>query len=108
MESIESIVKNLKIIALIALFVGMPLSLMAQSEREDIETEMQSITLSVNGTQVHVSNADGVVLEVYNLTGVKIATIRIDSNDKQVNLSKLQKGYYILKVGKIVRKISIR
>lgn len=100
--------KKLQIIALSALLLGMPLSSMAQSEREDVETEIQAVTLSVNGTKVHVSGADGAVLEVYNLTGVKIATYRIDSNDKQVNLSNLSKGYYILKVGKVVRKISIR
>ena len=100
--------RKLQIIALSALLLGMPLSGMAQSEREDVETEMQAVTLSVNGSKVHVSGADGEVLEVYNLTGVKIATYRIDSNDKQVNLSNLTKGYYILKVGKVVRKISIR
>ncbi len=100
-------IKRLQIIAFSLLLVGAPLSLMAQSERDDIETEMSAVSLSVNGTKAHISGADGETLEIYNLTGVKVATIRIDSNDKTLNLN-LSKGCYILKVGKVVRKISIR
>jgi len=100
-------IKKLQIIALSLLLVGAPMSLMAQGERDEIETEMSAVNLSVNGSKVHVTGADGQTLEVYNLTGVKVATIRIDSNDKAMTLN-LQRGCYILKVGKVVRKISIR
>ncbi|MBP5514911.1 MAG: T9SS type A sorting domain-containing protein [Bacteroidaceae bacterium] len=100
-------IKKLQIIALSLLLIGAPISLMAQSEREDIETEMSAVTLSVNGSKVHITGAEGETLEVYNLTGVKVATIRIDSNDKTLSLN-LQRGCYIMKVGKVVRKISIR
>ena len=103
----KDMVKKLQIIALSLLLIGAPISLMAQSERDDIETEMSAVTLSVNGSKVHVTGAEGETLEVYNLTGVKVATIRIDSNDKTLSLN-LQRGCYILKVGKVVRKISIR
>ena len=96
----KDMIKKLQIIALSLLLIGAPISLMAQSERDDIETEMSAVTLSVNGSK-------GETLEVYNLTGVKVATIRIDSNDKTLSLN-LQRGCYILKVGKVVRKISIR
>ncbi len=99
--------KRLQILALSLLLVAAPVSLMAQSERDDIETEMSAVTLSVNGSKVHINGAEGETLEVYNLTGVKVATIRIDSNDKVLNLN-LQRGCYILKVGKVVRKVSIR
>ena len=103
----KDMIKKLQIIALSLLLIGAPISLMAQSERDDIETEMSAVTLSVNGSKVHVTGAEGETLEVYNLTGVKVATIRIDSNDKTLSLN-LQRGCYILKVGKVVRKISIR
>ena len=79
----------------------------AQVERDEVETELSAVSLLVNGAKVHIANAEGQVLEVYNLTGVKVATIRIDSNDKTFNLT-LQRGCYILKVGKLVRKVSIR
>ena len=103
----KDMIKKLQIIALSLLLIGAPISLMAQSERDDIETEMSAVTLSVSGSKVHISGAEGETLEVYNLTGVKVATIRIDSNDKTLSLN-LQRGCYILKVGKVVRKISIR
>ena len=44
---------------------------------------------------------------VFNLTGTKVATIRIDSGDKTFALN-LSKGCYLIKVGKVVRKISIQ
>jgi len=100
-------VKRLQIIVLSLLLVAAPVSLMAQSDREEVDTELSAISLSVNGSKVHVSGAEGETLEVYNLTGVKVASIRIDSNDKSFSLN-LQRGCYILKVGKVVRKISIR
>ncbi|MBQ9558819.1 MAG: T9SS type A sorting domain-containing protein [Bacteroidaceae bacterium] len=100
-------IKGLQIIALSLLLAAVPVSLMAETERDDVETELTAVTLSVNGSRVHIAGAEGETLEVYNLTGVKVATIRIDSNDKNVLLN-LQRGCYILKVGKVVRKISIR
>lgn len=99
--------KRFYIIALCLLLTGVPMSLMAQSEQDEIETELSAIGLSVNGNKVRVSGAEEQTLEVYNLTGVKVTSIRIDSNDKTLTLT-LQRGCYILKIGKIVRKISIR
>ena len=46
-------------------------------------------------------------MEVFNLTGAKVATVRIDSADKTFALN-LPKGCYLVKVGKIVRKISVQ
>lgn len=99
--------KRLHIIVFGLLLAATPMSLMAQTERDEIETEMSAVSLSANGAKVHVSGAEGQTLEVYNLTGVRVASIRIDSNDKALTLN-LQRGCYILKVGKVVRKISIR
>ena len=103
----KDMIRKLQIIALCLLLAGAPISLMAETERDEIETELTAESLSVNGNKVHVTGAEGMTLEIYNLTGVKVGTIRIDTNDKVLNLN-LQRGCYILKVGKIVRKISIR
>lgn len=99
--------KRLHIIAFCLLVMGAPMHLMAQGETDEIETELMATSLSVNGNKVHIAGAEGHTLEVYNLTGTKVTAIRIDSNDKTVVLS-LQRGCYILKIGKIVRKVSIR
>lgn len=100
----------MKKIFIIALTLGMafaPMSMLAQSERDGIEMSVSGITLSITGGNVHIVGANGEVMEVFNLTGAKVATIRIDSSDKTFALN-LPKGCYLIKVGKIVRKISVQ
>ena len=46
-------------------------------------------------------------MEVYDILGVKITSVRIDTADKTVTLN-LPKGYYIFKVGDTVRKVVIK
>lgn len=94
------------LIAFMAL--SLPLTAMADdSEREAIEEDLAAVQISVNGSQVHVTGAAGKTLEIYNILGVRVATVRIDTDDKALNLN-LPRGCYILKVGDIVRKISLR
>ena len=83
-----------------------PVRMSAQTEHEGIET-ISGISITANGSNVRVVGANGETLEVFNITGVKVSTIQIDSADKTVSLS-LPKGCYLLKVGKVVRKISIK
>lgn len=73
---------------------------------EPIEAEMEAITLTIQDNRAHITNADGKSLEIYNLTGVRVARIRIDGNDKQITLN-LTRGCYIMKVDKVVRKVTI-
>lgn len=65
------------------------------------------ISIYVQGTTLHVSGAAGQNLYIYNITGVRVLSIRVDGSDKAYNLN-LPKGCYIVKVGNVVRKISIR
>ncbi len=111
--------KNILLLALFAIGTALPAMAEEPAYEADYEAEVptqitsemdaefQNVQISVEGTQVRVSNAEGLSLEVYNLTGVRISTTKIESNDVVVSLN-LQQGCYILKVGKIVRKISIR
>ncbi|MCM1371752.1 MAG: T9SS type A sorting domain-containing protein [Bacteroides sp.] len=73
---------------------------------EEVEAALDAVTLTVRDGKVHVTNAEGKNLEIYNITGVRVSLIRIDNNDKQINLN-LARGCYILKVGKVVRKVTI-
>lgn len=79
----------------------------AQAEKNEPETEMQAPAVMVNGSVLYVNHAENRVLEIFSLTGTKVATIRIDSPETRIELN-LKKGCYILKVDKVVRKISIR
>ena len=84
-----------------------PISMLAETERDGIEMSVSGITLSIKDGNVTISGANGEVMEIFNLTGVKVSTIRIDSSEKTFALN-LPKGCYLIKVGKIVRKISVQ
>ena len=99
--------KKIFIITLTFAMAFAPVSMLAQVERESIEMSVSGISLSIAGGNVHIEGAQGEVMEVFNLTGAKVTTIRIDSNDKTFALN-LAKGCYLIKVGKIVRKISVQ
>lgn len=64
------------------------------------------VQVSVNRKTLHVRNAQGLTLEVYNLTGVRVATVHIDTPDKQLTLN-LDKGLYILRIGSFTRKVQL-
>lgn len=98
--------KRLWIIALSMLLLGVAPSIAHVQMDEPIEAEMETITLTIQEGKAHITNAEGKTLEIYNLTGVRVARIRIDSNDKQITLN-LTRGCYIMKVDKVVRKVTI-
>lgn len=80
---------------------------MAQSEKNEPETELTATSIVVKGSTLYINNANGSTLEIFSLTGTKVTAMRIDSNEKVIDLS-LKKGCYILRVDKVVRKITIR
>lgn len=87
--------------------VGVPTMASAEASVLIIEQESQRITVSVSGSVLRVSGADGEVLHIYNVTGVRVMSITVDGYEKSYTLN-LPKGCYIVKIGKTVRKITIR
>ena len=77
----------------------------APAEMAHVEAANVRIVLT-EANDLRVLNASGMTLEVYNITGVKLLSIKIDSSDKTCNVN-LGKGCYIVKVGRYVRKIFI-
>lgn len=63
--------------------------------------------LSVDGNTVNVQGATGLTLEVVSLTGRAVATYKIEGPLQRIELN-LPKGCYILKVGKVARKVTVR
>ena len=98
--------KRIWIIALSMLLLGAVPSIAHMQMDEPIEAEMEAVTLTIQDNKAHITNADGKNLEIYNLTGVRVARIRIEGNDWQITLN-LTRGCYIMKVGKVVRKVTI-
>ena len=80
---------------------------MEMMDNEGVEAGISTITITANGNTVRISGVNGEDIEVFNLTGTKVTTIKTDSSGKTFTIN-LPKGCYLLKVGKVVRKISIR
>lgn len=101
--------KSLLSILLATVFaMVMPMQLYAVPAIEVIENDFQTISISVTDeSTLRVTGAAGQMLYIYNITGVRVMSARIDGSDKSFNLN-FSKGCYIVKVGKVVRKISIR
>ena len=67
----------------------------------------EDITITISGQTVTVTGAQGQTLEVVSLTGRRVMTEKIESPAQKIELN-VPKGCYILKIGKVVRKVSVR
>ena len=102
---VKSLHNTFKIL-LLMICLSMPAAMMAQDiQQSQVEMEQNQINISVSGSCIRVKNADGLVMEVFNLTGEKVFTQRIEGASKAVELGQMQRGYYIVKIGKFTRKI---
>lgn len=99
--------KNLLIISMMA-FLAVPAVATTTMVMERGVAEMidEPIALSVDGNAVTVTGAQGQKLIVVSLTGRQVAEYQIDSPAQRIELN-LTKGCYVLKVGNVVRKVSI-
>lgn len=73
---------------------------------DQISSIKEGPEIIANGNTIHIKNATGYTLEIYNITGVLVSSYKIDSAEKTITLN-LPKSWYMLKVGKTVRKIAL-
>lgn len=64
------------------------------------------IVVTARGNQLRVQRAEGETLSLYNITGTKVASYRVENDDFTITLS-VARGIYIVKVGKVVRRITV-
>ena len=67
----------------------------------------QDISITFSEGTLYVSGCEGQLLEIVSLTGKKIMDVKIESPSQKIELN-IPKGCYIVKVGKVVRKVSVR
>jgi hypothetical protein len=80
----------------------------ADAEMAPVEQAVdEDVSISVSGSTVTVSGAQGQTLEVVSLTGRCLLSVKIESPAQRIELN-VPKGCYILKIGKVVRKVSVR
>ena len=89
------------------MLVFTPVFATEMTDNDGIETSVSAITIVASGNTVKVTRANGEDIEIFNLTGTKVATIKTDTSGKTYSAN-LPKGCYLVKIGKVVRKISIR
>ena len=101
--------KLLHISAILALLLVSPVSASAAPNYEAGVLEYRDLEPSVIYAQgiLYVNGGEGKTLEVISLTGRKVMEEQIDSPAQKFELN-IPKGCYIVKVGNVVRKISIR
>jgi hypothetical protein len=89
------------------LSAAVPLSATA-SEMELAAAEQvdEQIDVAVEGQTVSVTGAQGKELIVVSLTGRQVMKVMIENAAQRIDLN-IPKGCYILKVGKVVRKIQV-
>lgn len=71
-----------------------------------VDLQDMEVTISFSQGSIYVSGGEGMILEVVSLTGKKVLEQQIDSPSQKFELN-IPKGCYIVKVGKVVRKVSI-
>ena len=101
----------LGLVLMAAMLFMIPASIQAsQAEIAGVEQDddtRNDIQITVNKSVVRVTGAEGQVMEVISLTGRHVMSVRIESPAQKVELTNIPKGCYIIKVGKVVRKIVI-
>lgn len=67
----------------------------------------QEADVTYNDGTLMITGAEGCTLEIVSLTGKKVLSVEITSPAQKIELN-IPKGCYIVKVGKVVRKVSVR
>ena len=102
--------KRILVYAFAMAMLMIPASMLRASEMADFAIEQQAIdeeiSISISGQSVTVSGAQGETLEVISLTGKKVMAVKIESPVQRIEIN-VPKGCYILKIGKVVRKVSL-
>uniref|UniRef100_A0AB33IRB6 T9SS C-terminal target domain-containing protein n=1 Tax=Prevotella sp. GTC17253 TaxID=3236793 RepID=A0AB33IRB6_9BACT len=97
----------LSLLAVGMLAMTTPQILHASSVEYSVNDEFSKISISIiNRNVLAITGANGQVVRVYNLTGMCVVSYKIDADNFHYDLN-LPKGCYIVKVGTVVRKVSV-
>ena len=92
----------------VAMSFGVAADVVAAPLVEIIEQQEQQPKVTVDKeSTILVTNANGQMLYIYNVAGVLVQSFKVEGFERRYDLN-LPKGCYIIKVGKTVRKISVR
>ncbi len=83
-------------------------SLFANGVESFVETEssVEEVCVEVKHGTLRVDGGEGRLVEIYDITGKKVASYSIESASESIELN-LSKGVYVVRVGKVVRKVHL-
>lgn len=99
--------KLLYILFASAMLMGGNLKAAADPIIEVNAIDFNQVGISFYNGVLHITGAAGLSVSVYNIVGQKVYEGRIDSSDKRIELN-LPANCYIVKVGSVARKISVK
>ena len=70
-------------------------------------TDEQEVDVVYSEGTLTITGAEGLVLQIVTVTGNVVLHKRIDSPEQKIELN-IPKGCYIVKVGKVVRRVYVR
>ncbi|MCR5312858.1 MAG: T9SS type A sorting domain-containing protein [Bacteroidaceae bacterium] len=73
-----------------------------------IEPSQKEVTLSFVHNTLKISNAEGKILKIYDVTGKLVLNEKIESDSVNISLSDLTKSIYIVKVENKTLKIAVK
>ncbi len=103
------------IVLLLAVWAGYPLEVMSQQANTAVspvvtrkDREKDSVEISAYDNKIVVENAPaGSKLEIYSVVGIRVKEIPMKQSSGEYTVD-IAKGYYIVRIGDTVRKVSIR
>lgn len=96
---------SLSIFALTAVVV--PTTAVAAIDIVEVNNSVEN-PVEFQGKSLIVEKCQNQTLCIYDVTGKPVRTIKITNTSQRIDLSELPKGCYIVKIGTVVRKISIQ
>lgn len=93
------------LIAAISFTPAMQTSARASIELGEVEAQQPKIVQK--GNSIIVYGAAGRTVQVFNLIGVEIISIRPEAQQHRIDLSQQKKGIYVVKVGNVSKKVNI-
>ena len=96
------------IVLLLAVWAGYPLEVMAQQANTAISRVATPKDKEKDSVEIIVENAPaGSKLEIYSVVGIRVKEIPMKQPSGEYTVD-IAKGYYIVRIGDTVRKVSIR
>lgn len=103
------------IVLLLAVWAGCPLDVVAQQADTTVsrttvskDKEPDAVEISAYDNKIVVENAPaGSKLEIYSVVGIRVKEIPMKQPSGEYTVD-IAKGYYIVRIGDTVRKVSIR